>query len=148
MVSVGDLSPELDVPVPLERLRDGVQVDHELDGVAGAFVAGLGVDDDGFVFTVGNDVGPTGQRRRLAAEFKPVLRFDVHVVAADFPVSDAFVDEGGVVQQPLGLVEVRRLADPTPSRGAPVLPQPPASLAASSAFQVAAGIIALACRVA
>ena len=67
MVSVGDLSPELDVPVPLERLGDGVQVDHELDGVAGAFVASLGVDDDGFVFPVGNDVRPAGQRRGPAA---------------------------------------------------------------------------------
>ena len=112
MVSAGDLSPELDVPVPLERPGDGVEVDHDLHGVAGTVVSGLGVDNDGFVFTVGDDVGLARQSCRPAAEFKPVLSLDVDVVAADFPVTDPLVDEGRVVEQLLGLVDVRWLVVP------------------------------------
>ena len=83
-----------------------------MDGVAGAFVAGLGVDDGGFVFTVGDDVGLARQSCRPAAEFKPVLSLDVDVVGADFPVTDPLIDERGVVEQPLGPVEVRGLPGP------------------------------------
>ena len=107
MVSVGDLAVYLGVPVLFQRPRGGIEVDHDLDGVAGAVVAGLGIDDDGFVFAVGDDVRPASQRRGLAAEFKPVLCFDVDLKAADRPVLDSLVDEGGVVEHPLGLVEVR-----------------------------------------
>ena len=78
--------------------RYGVQVDYHLHGVAGAFLAGLGVADDNGVFPVGDDVALAGQRGCPAAEFEPVLRFNVDVVAADCPVADAFVDEGGVVE--------------------------------------------------
>ena len=96
--------------MPFERPWDGVKVDHDLDGVVGVFVARLRVVDDGVVFTVGDDVGPARQRRGSAAEFKPVLRYDV--VAADFPVADTLVDVGRVVEQQLGLVDVRWLVVP------------------------------------
>ena len=109
MVPVGYSTAELRFPIALQCLGNGVQVDHDLHGVAGAFVAGLGVDDDAVIFAVGDDVRPAGQRGGSAAEFEPVLCLDVDVVAADLPVSDALVDEGGVVEQPLGLVEVGRL---------------------------------------
>ena len=85
VVAVGYLTAELRSAVALQCFGHGVQVDHNLHGVAGAFVAGLGVDDDAVIFAVGDDVGLAGQRRRFAAEFKPVLSLDVDVVAADFP---------------------------------------------------------------
>lgn len=53
------------VSVALQLPRDGAQVVHDLDSVAGVFLAILGVDYDGFVVPVGDDVGPTGQRRQL-----------------------------------------------------------------------------------
>lgn len=81
VVAVGYLTAELRFPVASQRLGNGVQVDHHLDGVAGVFVAGLGVDDDAVILTAGDDVGPAGQRRRFAAEFKPVLSLDVDVEA-------------------------------------------------------------------
>ena len=106
VVAVGDLSPEFEVPVPFYCLGDGVEVDHHLDGMAGAVVAGLGVDDDGVVFPSGDDVRSAGEGCGSAAEFKPVLSLDVDVVAADGPVGDAFVEQRGVVEHPLGLVEI------------------------------------------
>jgi len=73
-------------------------------------VSGLGVDDGNVVFAVGDDVRPAGQRRGPAAELKPVLGFNF--VAGDFPVTDPLVDEGRVVEQLLGLVDVRWLVVP------------------------------------
>ena len=106
MVPVGDLSPGLQVPVLFECLGNSVQVDHHLNDVAGVLLAGLRVDDDGLVVPSGDKVGPAGQRCGLAAEFKSVLGLDVDVEAANFPVGNAFVQECGVVQHPLGLVEL------------------------------------------
>lgn len=105
MVPVGYLTTELGFPVASQRLGNGVQVDHHLHGVAGAFVAGFGVDDDAVIFAVGDDVGPAGQSRRFTAEFKPVLSLDVDVVAADFPVGSALVEQRSVVEQPLCLLK-------------------------------------------
>ncbi len=117
MVAVGDLTPELRFPVALQCLGNGVQIDHNLHGVAGAFLAGLGVDDDAVIFAVGDDVGPAGQRCRFAAEFKPVLSLDIDVEAADFPVGSALVEQCGMGEQPLCLVEVGRLPGPVPVVG-------------------------------
>ena len=72
----------------------------------------LGVDDNGFAWPVGDDVGPSGEGCGSAVELKPVLRLGVDAVAADCPVGDALVEERGVVEHPLGLVEVRRDAFP------------------------------------
>ena len=83
---------------PAECPGDGVEVDHQLDGVAVAVVAGL---------RVGDDVGPAGQRCRFVAESKPVLSLDVDAVAADRLIAGPLVDVGRVVEQPLGLVDVR-----------------------------------------
>ena len=88
MVPVSYLTAQLRFPVAFQRPGNAVQVDHDLHGVAGAFVAGLGVDDDSIIFTVGNDVGLAGQRGSPAAEFEPVLLLNVDVVSADFPVGD------------------------------------------------------------
>ena len=64
-----------------------------LHAVPRAFAVGLGVDDHGIVFPVGDDVGPASQRSCPAAEFKSVLRLNLDFEAADFPVLDSFVDE-------------------------------------------------------
>ena len=60
----------------------------------------------------GDQVGPAGEGGGPAVEFKPVLRLGLDVVTTDGPVGDALVEEGGVVEHPLGLVEVRRDAFP------------------------------------
>ena len=84
VVPVGDLSPGLQVPVLFECLGDSVQVDHHLNDVAGVLLSSLHVDDD------------------------------VDVEAANFPVGDAFVEERGVVEHPLGLVGLGRGSGPVP----------------------------------
>lgn len=94
-----------------------VDIDHHLNGVAGAVVASLGVDDDGLVFAVGDDVGSAGQGGGLAAELEPVLAFNVHLKPTDLPIPDSLVDEGGVFEHPLGLVEVGGLAGPVSVAG-------------------------------
>ena len=72
--------------------------------MAGVLLSSLRADDDGLVVPSGDKVGPAGQRCGLAAEFKSVLGVYVDVEAANFPVGDAFVEERGVVEHPLGLV--------------------------------------------
>ena len=109
---VGNLTPEHGVPVVFQHSWDRVQVDHHLDDVAGAFLAGLGVNDGGFIFPMGNDVRSPGQRGGPAAELRSVLDFAVDAEAADFPVSDALVEERGVVERPPGLAETRWLLGP------------------------------------
>ena len=106
MVPARNLPSEFDGSVLFESPGDGVQVDHDLGAAAGAVLAGLGVDDDGIVFPAGDDVGPAGQGCGSAVEFKPVLRLGVDVVATERPVGDAFVEEGGVVEEPPGLVGI------------------------------------------
>ena len=54
-----------------------------------------------------DQVGLARQRCRPAVEFEAVLCFDVHIKATVLPVCFSLVEERGVVQRPLGLVEVR-----------------------------------------
>ena len=56
VVLVGDLPPELEVPVLLQRRGDGAQVNHHLDHVTGTLLPGLRIDDDGFVVPSCNEV--------------------------------------------------------------------------------------------
>ena len=112
MVAVGYLPPEFDAPVPFDGPGGGVQVDHDLDGVAGAVVSRLGVDDDGVILSTGDDFRYAGEDRCPAVEFKRVLGLGVDGVTTEGPVGDALVEERGVVEHSLGLVEVRRDAFP------------------------------------
>ena len=66
----------------------------------------------GLLGTRAGGLSADSQRCGLAAEFKSVLGLDVDVEAANFPVGDAFVQERGVVQNPLGLVELGRGSGP------------------------------------
>ena len=54
--------PELQVLILFQRSWDGVQVNHHLDDVAGALMASLRVDDDGFVVAPRDEVGLARQR--------------------------------------------------------------------------------------
>ena len=69
-------------------------------------MAGLGLDNDGVVFPAGDDVWSAGEGCGSAVEFKPVLRLGLDVVGTDGPVGDSLVEERGMVEHPLGLVEV------------------------------------------
>ena len=62
MVTLGDLAAELEVPVGLQRSRDGVQVNHHLDDVTGAPLPGLRVDDDRLAVPLRDRVGLARQR--------------------------------------------------------------------------------------
>ena len=57
MVGVGDLPAEGQPPVPLQGSRQGVHVDHHLDGVVGAGPAALRVNDGNPVPALGDQVG-------------------------------------------------------------------------------------------
>ena len=89
-------------------------VDHHLDGVAGAFITGLHVDDDRLTVPLRDQVGLTRQHRCSAAELEAVLSLDVHIKATMLPVCFSLVEERGVVQQPLRLVELGRGSGPVP----------------------------------
>ena len=62
MIEVGCLPTEFESPVTLQRSRDGVQVNHHLDDVAGALLPGLHVDDDRLAVPLRDQVGLAGQR--------------------------------------------------------------------------------------
>ena len=87
-------------------------VDHHLDGVAGAFMTGLHVDDDRLTVPLRDQVGLARQHRCSAAELEAVLSLDVHIKATMLPVCFSLVEERGVVQPPLGLVELGRGSGP------------------------------------
>ena len=54
VVAVRDPPTDLPVPILFECLGNGVQVDFHLYNVAGALLAGLRIDDDGFVVPLGD----------------------------------------------------------------------------------------------
>ena len=108
MVEVGGLPSQLEIPVLLQRSRDGVQVNHHLDDVTGPVLPGLDVDDDRLAVPLRDQVGLARQRCRPAVEFEAVLSLDVHIKATVLPVCFSLVEERGVVQHPLGLVELGR----------------------------------------
>ena len=109
---VRDLPPEPGVPVPFQRPGDRVQVDHHLDGVAGAIVPGLGVDDDRLIVPPRDQVWLARQRCGSAAELEAVLPLDAHAEAANLLVGSPLLDECRVVEHPLGVVEVGGLLGP------------------------------------
>ena len=102
------LPPEFESPVTLQRSRDGVQVNHHLNDVTGAVLPDLHVDDDRLGVPLRDQVGLARQRCRPAVEFEAVLSFDVHIKATVLPVCFSLVEERGVVQHPLRLIEVGR----------------------------------------
>ena len=108
IVQFGGLPPEFESPVTLLRSRDGVQVNHHLDDVTGALLPGLHVDDDRLAVPLRDQVGLTSESCRPALELEAVLSLDGHAVVAEFPFCFSLVEERSVVQNPLGLVEVRR----------------------------------------
>ena len=57
VVQVGGLPSQLEIPVLLQRSRDGVQVNHHLDNVTGAVLPGLDVDDDRLPVSLRDQVG-------------------------------------------------------------------------------------------
>ena len=108
VILVGDLPFEAEVSVLLWRSGDRVQLDHHLDYVAGAVLPGLRIYDHLLAVPLRDQIGPVRQRYRTAAEFEPVLRLDVYVEAADFPVGSSLIQERCVVEHTLGLIEVER----------------------------------------
>ena len=93
VVQVGGLPSQLEIPVLLQRSRDGVQVNHHLDNVTGAVLPGLDVDDDRLPVSLRDQVGLARQRCRPAVEFEAVLSFDVHIKATVLPVCFSLVEE-------------------------------------------------------
>ena len=92
--------------VTLQCDGKGVHVDQHLGGVGRAGTAGLGVDDGYLVPSLGDQVGLACQHGAAAADAEGVLPFAQYRVALLFPTLTLLVQQGGVVQEPAGLVEV------------------------------------------
>ena len=78
----------------------------------GQFLASLEVDDEDAGFVEDQEVGLAGEDGRVAAELKGVLVLDAYVVAALDPPVSVFVQECGMADEPVGLVEVGGLTVP------------------------------------
>ena len=60
-VAVHDQAGKSHTALPFQDLGDGIQVDHYLDDVGRVVLAGLDVDDDGFLIVRYNEVWLAGQ---------------------------------------------------------------------------------------
>ena len=77
-----------------------------------ALLPGFHVSNEDVILAEDKEVWLAGEGAGPAAEAKGVLVFDADLAAAVDPEVALLVEEGGVVGQPLGLVEVRGLACP------------------------------------
>ena len=93
--------------VALQCAGKGVHVDQHFGGVGRTGTAGLGVYDGYLVPSPGDQVGLAGQHGAAAPEAaEGVLPFAQYRVAPLFPTLPLLVQQGGVVQEQAGLVEV------------------------------------------
>ena len=115
VVGVGHLAGDAQPLVALQCAGKGVHVDQHLGGVGRTGTAGLGVDDRYLVPSPGDQVGLASQHGTAAPEVEGVLPFGQYRVALLLPPLTLLVKQGGVVQEPAGLVEVRGHAAPAPS---------------------------------
>ena len=106
MVLVSDKSGDLPASAVVQCQRHRVLVDHHLDGVGCPGPAGLRVDDDHVLIFLSDEVRLAGQGRQVSAQAEGVLVLGVDLVSALLPVVSDLVEDGGVVEEPLGLVEV------------------------------------------
>ena len=107
MVAVNDLAGEPGALVSGQCLGQGPLVNHDLDRVPGLFLARFHVDDERVVGAFYDQFGLAGQGGDAASEPEGVLALDANFLGFGFPLGFLLVEQGGVVQQPFGLVEVR-----------------------------------------
>ena len=112
VVVVNDLAGELGIPVLGHGLGQGVHVDHDLVTVPGLFLAALDVDDEDAVVVEDEQVRLAREDGGLSAESESVLVLEAYVVAAVGPLVSLLVEQGGMLREPVGLVEVGRFTVP------------------------------------
>ena len=106
VVGVVDLARDAGVPVLLSGARQCVHVDHDLGDVRGALNAGLGIDDEDVVVRWDNQIRLAGEGGDAALEPEGILTLDADVVAAVLELAARVVQQRGVVDLPLGEVEI------------------------------------------
>ena len=106
VVVVNDLAGELGIPVLGHGLGQGVHVDHDLVTAPGLFLAALDVDDEDAVVVEDEQVRLASEDGGLSAESESVLVLEAYVVAAVGPLVSLLVEQGGMLREPVGLVEV------------------------------------------
>ena len=111
-IGVMDLARDSGVPVLFSGARQCVHVHHDLGNVRGALDAGFGIDDEDVVVRWDNQVRLAGEGGDAALEPEGVLTLDADVVAAFLELAAGVAQQRGVVDLPLGEVEIGGRAFP------------------------------------